>query len=492
MSKLRHSHWGVARPVTIVLLGITLLLFSIGVAQNFPWQISWCFLFAALLFELFQSLHDLSARFYIFDAFLFCSGMLVFTIGDPIVAIFSGTDFPGVDESFYSGNVVGNMTGLVITIFCLCFYLGRLIVPTSNVQRHIVITPLLQPKITTPVILLLGTFISLFAFLMNGDGFGLGNLINSITARARGYVAFSSSGLGTDDPIIALFGQAIPTVIILWLISINRRRYLWSFFAVIMGLFLFVLYILLGGRSGVIFVLLTIVLFQMVRFSTRIKISHLIFYVLLSVAILSLQTNFRDKGEIEMTSLEHSPLRGYALNREIAFIVDNYGDRIPFIHGTDIIPRILLPLPETFAIFIVNPIPRKYWTSKPVDPSFGPYNELRTGHTGFGASSNITPTIPGRYYINYGLPGVIQIGLIFGLLWRLFDRMMTGRQYITSNRILVAAMLNAIMFISLRDFTFGKFYPLLFLLFFIYISLHLTSNQESKSMLKSKDKYFLY
>ncbi|MBX3617912.1 O-antigen polymerase [Nitrosomonas sp.] len=480
MSQLRRSRWGATRPVSIILLGVALMSFTLSIALDLPWQINWCLLFVALSLELFQSLHDLSARFYVFDALLFSLGMLVFTVADPIFAVWMGTDFPGVDESFYSGNSVGNMAGLVITVFCLCFYLGRVLVRTSCTQSHVVMDPTMALKITTPLILMLGTLISLLAFLMNGGGFGLENLINTLTARARGYVAFSSSGLGTDDPLIALFGQAIPTVVILWLISINWQRWRWSVLAVLMGLFLFILYILLGGRSGVIFVLLTIVLYQIVRLSARPKILRMVLFGLLSIVILGLQANFRDMGEIDMDSYEHSPFRGYALNREIAFIVDAYGERIPFIHGPDVIPRIVLPLFETFAVFISNPIPRKFWTNKPVDPSFGPYNELRTGHTGFGASSNITPTIPGRYYINYGLPGVIQIGLIFGLLWRLFDRMMTNRPFISLNRILVAAMLNAIMFISLRDFTFGKFYPLLFLLFFMFIGMMCLSNRHSQ------------
>ena len=72
------------------------------------------------------------------------------------------------------------------------------------------------------------------------------------------------------------------------------------------GTLLFILYILLGGRSGVIFVLLTIVLYQIVRLSARPKILRMVLFGLLSIVILGLQANFRDMGEIDMDSYEHS------------------------------------------------------------------------------------------------------------------------------------------------------------------------------------------
>ena len=129
--------------------------------------------FVALSLELFQSLHDLSARFYVFDALLFSLGMLVFTVADPIFANLDGYGFSRVDESFYSGNSVGNMAGLVITVFCLCFYLGRVLVRTSCTREPRSDGSYNGAQDYDTSNLMLGTLISLLAFLMNGGGFGL-------------------------------------------------------------------------------------------------------------------------------------------------------------------------------------------------------------------------------------------------------------------------------------------------------------------------------
>lgn len=487
----RISYWGCSRQITIALLTVSWIVFSLGVSADFSWQVGWQFLALALGFDVAQGLSDLRKRYYLFDAPLFSVGMLIFTVCDPLFAIAAGSDFPGVEDTLHPGNLIGNMTGLVVSTFCLSFFIGRLFVPMERVQAARVVDPHSRMKVTMLPILALATGISLFSFFANGSDFGIANLIWTVTARARGYVAFSSSGLGTDSPVVALFGQCIPTAIVLWLVSMTRRRTLWNVLAVLMSLGLFALYVLLGGRSGVIFVMLTIALFYTVRRHVAPRLGWLLLLGGAVMLILAFQANFRDSGDVGEGLFEHSPFRGFALNREVAFIVDTYGEKEEFVRGPSTLPRITLPLIDTLTVFITNPIPRKLWPDKPIDPSFGPYNEIRTGKTGFGASSNITPTIPGRFYISYGFWGVVQIGLVFGLLWRTFDRMMVNHPNLSSNRVLVGSMLNAIMFISLRDFTFGKFYPFIFLLFFIYLA-RIVIRNGVRSPVFRRGPYFTY
>lgn len=481
--------WGATRPASIALLTMTLATFSIGLIFDLPWQIGWSSLFIALAFEIVQSVHDLKRHCYIFDAPLFCLGILVFTVLDPIYSIIVGAEFPGPNDTVYIGNQVSNIAGLVITTFSLSFFVGRTFVSVPNLQEYKVVDSNVDPKFTALHILVLALAVSIAAFLLNGGNFGIENISRAILARSEGYVAFSSSGLGTEDPVVKLLGQSIPTAIVLWIISISRKRPVWSAFATLVSAILFTLYVLVGGRSGIIFILLTIWIYLIVRKNAQLRLFRLSMLTGLTILILAFQTNFRDKGTIGSRFFEYSPLRGFALNREVAFIVNTYGEDRNFVRGPGIIDRIALPLPDTIAVFFTNPIPRIYWSDKPIDPSFGPYNELRTGRTGFGATTNITPTIPGRYYISYGFWGVIQIGLVFGFLWRLFDRGMTRRRYVTSRKIIVGAMLNAIMFISLRDFTFGKFYPLLYLLLFIFLSQLRLTIVNDRGSISATDNY---
>lgn len=466
----RRSVWGAQRLATITLLTATMTVFTVGILFNIGWEFGWLMLASALGSELLQSLRDLRNKYYLFDAPLFAAGMLLFTVFDPLFAIFTGSDFPAVQNGFHTGNLIGNLTGVVIAVFCLSFFLGRNLIKSSPIQTSSIIDPYTPMRVTSLPILLISTCISLFAFFANGGGFSLSNLIWTITARARGYVAFSTSGLGTENPIVALFGQCIPTAIILWLISITRGRPLWNGIVLVTATGLFTLYILLGGRSGVVFLILTLALFITVRRQLKLNLGRLLCLGIVALTVLAFQANFRDRGNIGQGFFEYSPFRGFALNREVAFIVETYGEREGFIRGQSVLSRIILPIPDTVILFITNPIPRKFWPEKPVDPSFGPFNEARTGKTGFGASSNITPTIPGRYYISYGFWGVIQIGFVFGFLWRWFNQKITNSAHLGSNHVLMSAMLNAVMFISLRDFTFGKFYPFFFLLFFIYLA----------------------
>ena len=70
----------------------------------------------------------------------------------------------------------------------------------------------------------------------------------------------------------------------------------------------------------------------------------------------------------------------------------------------------------------------------------------------------------------YGWFGVVQIGFVLGLSWRFVDNLLTrSRIRRDADMMLVMSTLNAILFISCRDLTPGKFFPVLFLLLFIYV-----------------------
>lgn len=467
-TNFRSSIWLASRLLTIILLAASYIAFSFALIFDLSWQIGWSLIAFALAFEILQGAHCLSRGYYIFDSILFSLGVLVFLVSDVVLAIFLNDSFPAIIGQEYRGNAIGNLAGLVVVIFCLSFFAGRfffskkirLMHRESNVSKNL--------AIVSPLWLWLATFFSIISFFANGTQLSISNLLATITARANGYVAFASSGLGNENPIIVLLAASIPTTIILWLSTIRRGRYLANCLAAFISIGLFILFILTGGRSGAILVILTLVIFKIIQNNYKVRIGRVLIFAFVTLAVLTVQSNYRDSGRISFSNLEHSPFRGFSLNREVAFIVSRYGEEEDFISRG--IYRFVLPIPETVFLFVTNPIPRVIWKSKPIDPSFGPYNLARTGATGFGATSNVTPTIPGRYYILYGIPGVIQIGLVFGLLWGWANQKIVTQGLNTPRTALLFSMFTSIMFISFRDLTPGKFYPFLWLLLILYVS----------------------
>lgn len=464
----RKSFWLSTRPVTIALLTVTYAVFSISLTLDFNWRFGWLLLGFSLIADIIQSSIDLRRKYFTFDSALFSTGMMVFAVSDVLVTIAVGGSFPAIPGHSYDGNYVGNLTGLVIVTFVISFFTGRIFVPAKVYYQRAANFRSNAPWSENTWILIFSTFIAFLAFLANGDELSISNISSTILARSGGYVAFSSSGLGNVNPLLTLIAASIPAAIILWGAGMSRGRFGFNIIAACFGLSLFILFILTGGRSGAIMVILTIVIFKFIQKDIRLHVLKSLFIILLSVLVLTIQSNFRDTGKLSFSDIEHSPMRGYSLNREVAFIVSVYGESENFFRTG--ISQVFLPIPETIVLFLSNPIPRIFWPSKPIDPSFGPYNSIRTGETGFGATSNITPTIPGRFYMLYGFSGVIQIGITLGILWRWIDQKLMDAGNRNLNISLMFAMLSAIMFISIRDLTPGKFYPFLWLALFLYLS----------------------
>ena len=188
-----------------------------------------------------------------------------------------------------------------------------------------------------------------------------------------------------------------------------------------------------------------------------------------SIVIMMYQINYRDSGLVD-SGMDLSAISGHELNRELAFISSHYGETSDFIETNNVLTSSMFPIIDTFVIFATNPIPRLIWNDKPIDNSFPQYNSLRTGLTGFEGSSNITPTIPGRYYMKYGIIGVIEAGVLIGFLW--FWSNIYIRKHLNSHILvlLVPVFSSSLLFIVTRDLSAGRVYPLLFLVLFLYLN----------------------
>lgn len=454
--------------IEIVSFLLVFQVFSQGMIFDYSWKIGWVLIFVLISCQLVIFGYGLFKERFMFDKFLFLLGLLIFIISEPFVFLLFGLGFPSVNDSEFSGNYVGNKVGFILSTYIISFYLGRIFAKT-----------LIRSKLTNfasykdninPV--LLGSFVALglLPFFISGDGNFVANFLINISGRASGYVAFSSAGLGNQSPVVALLAQSIPVTILLLVLFAKKRTIIFRVFAVFLSLLMFFLFVSLGGRSGPIIVVVTLFIYWIVRRPSKsfplFKISLFSTFVL---SLLAFQINYRDTGTLE-DGFEKSVFVGTELNRELAFIASHYGEQNDFISSNKLITSVLMPMPDTFLLFVTNPIPRILWEDKPVDKSFGAYNYLRLGSTGFETGSNITPTIPGRYYMKYGLLGVIEAGLLIGFLWGWANLYIRNYSTAPTLLFLIPIFSSALLFAATRDLSAGRIYPLLFLLLFFYLN----------------------
>lgn len=123
--------------------------------------------------------------------------------------------------------------------------------------------------------------------------------------------------------------------------------------------------------------------------------------------------------------------------------------------------------------FVTHFIPSSVWPGKPYPKSWVAYNWAWTQ----GANLNVTPSIAGQYYYNWGLAGLLYIGFFMGWLARFCEawlvRLDMQRQLMSAT---VAGLLLSFVFLSFR-----MFYPLYFAYpFFGFLAYWVLSRRPAK------------
>ncbi|MCK4870202.1 MAG: O-antigen polysaccharide polymerase Wzy [Gammaproteobacteria bacterium] len=321
--------------------------------------------------------------------------------------------------------------------------------------------------------------LSLFTLLIIGlipyFNHGLTGFAHKLLYGRHGYLQFTTQGLGGALlPFLSNFLVVIACLSGFTLISSNRTSTLrlqhklgfWF-------LFIFTTLITLsgGGRTRIGLIIVPLFLFSIFNNYHKINIKKLLKYsiiVLFCATLISLMVQVRYGGIQNLTqshNIKPIDFTGNNLNNEILLIVTHFKQPIA-CHST--ISCLVTPLPNTFAQFATSPIPRSLWPNKYIDPSFGKYNKFRTGHTGFGSGNNVTPTVIGRYYMLYGTAGVIEIGILLGLLLAAADYLI--KLDMTSDNLKFAAFFGLCLLYylcqTIRDFYPGFIYS--YLLLYIY------------------------
>lgn len=114
---------------------------------------------------------------------------------------------------------------------------------------------------------------------------------------------------------------------------------------------------------------------------------------------------------------------------------------------------------STTPYFLIHWIPRQFWPGKPTMRSWAYYNDTFT----YGRPLNVTPSIIGQFHINWGIFGVVFIGLWLGFLTGLADRLMLAIRL--EHQLAVATTIGMLYAFVISSF---RFYSPIYLTYFVY------------------------
>jgi hypothetical protein len=144
-------------------------------------------------------------------------------------------------------------------------------------------------------------------------------------------------------------------------------------------------------------------------------------------------------------------------------------DQVPFFCNSFPGEGAIRAIPDTLFWFVLGPIPRALWPSKPSDDAMVWYNQMVAGNNG-REGTTISQGLVGHWYFRYGLAGVIEGGLLVGWLMGVSERLLqaaNGRPM----TILAALSLAAWLFRVYRNFYFIELYgPIIGLFTFIILA----------------------
>jgi len=177
---------------------------------------------------------------------------------------------------------------------------------------------------------------------------------------------------------------------------------------------------------------------------------------------ITIQAAFRTRGFADISfDAAELQIEGNAMLSES---LDGYAvipDSTPPFYTRWPLEGLVRPVWDLGFWFVVGPIPRAIWTSKPIDEVWLWYNELLMRDVMSGdalAGTNITQSFPGHFFFRYGWIGVVQGGFLFGLLAAISERILrTSRGRILP--MLLALGLVTWLFRSFRSPDFQNIYP---------------------------------
>lgn len=121
--------------------------------------------------------------------------------------------------------------------------------------------------------------------------------------------------------------------------------------------------------------------------------------------------------------------------------------------------------------FIISPIPRFLWASKPLDNIIWYYSLKRWGVDIYQVGGNVFPGMVGQYYMSWGWLGPIILGSMLGVLTAKIDCYIFNIDFEKQHYLVgLVMMLIVWIFLLYRNVSPGFLYPILFTLLIMKIS----------------------
>lgn len=229
-----------------------------------------------------------------------------------------------------------------------------------------------------------------------------------------------------------------------------------------------------GSRSEVVYVGLPVIALLFIKYQTqaaywfgKVSVRSYVICAALSVGalfLIQIQGHFRDRtiDQVSLSDSNITEMRGNEMFSTALLLYKVVPSEYPFQESSTFGRRYWIPIPRLILRFVIHPIPRALWKGKPGVSEFSMwYNQMGTGGdavTGRGGGT-VVHSIAGGPYGAFGLPGVIQYGLVFGLLCGVADRLLrsaAGRWL----GLLVALGFATYLFRCFRDLAPANFYQL--------------------------------
>lgn len=218
----------------------------------------------------------------------------------------------------------------------------------------------------------------------------------------------------------ALILSDITLVGILISLIVSRRRNsprLWSFTIIFVTMEI-VFNVLSGKRSSILFTITSLIVVYYLM-STRSFRANRRFIGILSISLIGFIFIFPLLSIIRFRGLSRGVLTAFPSFEAILFSI------APRLHGIDSLALIIYNVPRKvgftlgreIGVVFVAFIPRVVWAGKPII-NFGTHFQQRIVDSPHVPQYGVAPTLPGEFYWDFGILGVIVGMVLMGILWR--------------------------------------------------------------------------
>jgi hypothetical protein len=184
--------------------------------------------------------------------------------------------------------------------------------------------------------------------------------------------------------------------------------------------------------------------------------------ILAMLPLIQLQGLFRNVGlgEAKLDITAMADMRDNTMFSHSMFVFGQIPDHQPPFYGKYPGQATVMAIPQAVFFFAIGPIPRAMWNGKPIDPAMSWASKERSGVVTETTWTGVSSGLPGNWYALCGLSGIIQGGLLWGLLLAVLDRSL----WLARSKPLIILIVMAghtFIFRAFRDPDYQMIYPIM-------------------------------